>query len=294
MSSPASDAAWHPDPYGRAAHRYWDGTQWTAHVANGGIVSADPHGAGPSPVSDPAGPDPWGTPNTDPFAGGDPQQQAEPVSAGPDPWGAPSSDPFASGDSHQQAEPVSADPDPWGTPSSDPFASGDPQQQAEAESESDDPWSRPPSPPGDGSRAEAVSNGWRFAGFLLEIALMAATVIAGWVLWSLAVHGRGQTPAKQLLRMRVVAAGSGRALTAGAMAMREFVLKGTVVVGALFAVGVATSTQGLVMAAFLIGVGWVLGNGISVLRDAKRAALWDRMQATAVVRTPPGAYGTRR
>ncbi|MFW5933928.1 MAG: DUF2510 domain-containing protein, partial [Actinomycetota bacterium] len=31
MSIPA---AWHPDPTGRHEYRYWDGQQWTDHVAD--------------------------------------------------------------------------------------------------------------------------------------------------------------------------------------------------------------------------------------------------------------------
>ena len=35
-------AAWHPDPTGRHTHRWWDGTQWTGHVADNGVSSFDP------------------------------------------------------------------------------------------------------------------------------------------------------------------------------------------------------------------------------------------------------------
>ena len=33
---------WHPDPSGRWQLRWWDGTSWTDHVANGGRVTSDP------------------------------------------------------------------------------------------------------------------------------------------------------------------------------------------------------------------------------------------------------------
>lgn len=39
MSIPA---AWHPDPTGRHEYRYWDGQQWTDHVADQGQASIDP------------------------------------------------------------------------------------------------------------------------------------------------------------------------------------------------------------------------------------------------------------
>lgn len=42
MSSPA---AWHNDPYGRFAKRYWDGNRWTEHVVTGdGRQQVDPMG----------------------------------------------------------------------------------------------------------------------------------------------------------------------------------------------------------------------------------------------------------
>jgi uncharacterized protein YxjI len=38
MSQPAD---WYPDPSGRHEHRYWDGSQWTEHVASHGRQSVD-------------------------------------------------------------------------------------------------------------------------------------------------------------------------------------------------------------------------------------------------------------
>src|SRR5688572_7027719 len=46
---------WHPDPTGRHEHRYYDGTGWTDHVADGGNLSTDPVAA-PAEVSKPAEP----------------------------------------------------------------------------------------------------------------------------------------------------------------------------------------------------------------------------------------------
>lgn len=40
---------WYPDPFGRFEMRYFDGTQWTEHVANGGQQASDPP-VGTSPV----------------------------------------------------------------------------------------------------------------------------------------------------------------------------------------------------------------------------------------------------
>ncbi len=43
-------AAWYPDPAGRHTHRYWDGTQWTAHVADDGRAGLDPLAGPGSPT----------------------------------------------------------------------------------------------------------------------------------------------------------------------------------------------------------------------------------------------------
>lgn len=45
-------AGWFPDPTHRFTHRYWDGAQWTEHVARNGIRSRDPiTGPGQSTVT---------------------------------------------------------------------------------------------------------------------------------------------------------------------------------------------------------------------------------------------------
>ena len=38
----APPPGWHPDPFGRAALRYWDGGRWTEHVSTGGATAVDP------------------------------------------------------------------------------------------------------------------------------------------------------------------------------------------------------------------------------------------------------------
>ena len=47
MNSPA---AWHPDPHGRHELRYWDGSTWTEHVADAGLVGID-HPAPTNPTT---------------------------------------------------------------------------------------------------------------------------------------------------------------------------------------------------------------------------------------------------
>lgn len=46
MTVPAP-ANWYPDPYGRYEHRYWDGAQWTNHIASAGSQGIEPPIAAP-------------------------------------------------------------------------------------------------------------------------------------------------------------------------------------------------------------------------------------------------------
>ena len=41
-TSSAAPAAWYADPSGRFELRYWDGKEWTEHVARGGQQFTDP------------------------------------------------------------------------------------------------------------------------------------------------------------------------------------------------------------------------------------------------------------
>jgi uncharacterized RDD family membrane protein YckC len=48
---------WHDDPFGRYPKRYYDGTQWTQHVADhAGATQVDPYGTQPSPGGMPTAP----------------------------------------------------------------------------------------------------------------------------------------------------------------------------------------------------------------------------------------------
>jgi hypothetical protein len=38
------EAGWRPDPYGRFAERWWDGTEWTPRVRTGEVEQVDPLG----------------------------------------------------------------------------------------------------------------------------------------------------------------------------------------------------------------------------------------------------------
>jgi uncharacterized RDD family membrane protein YckC len=54
VTTPENPARWATDPLGRHQYRYWDGGQWTEHVSDDGMVTADPPVASIAPVGDPA------------------------------------------------------------------------------------------------------------------------------------------------------------------------------------------------------------------------------------------------
>jgi drug/metabolite transporter (DMT)-like permease len=41
-AQPSPPGAWHADPTGRFASRFWDGTSWTEHVSDGTTTTTDP------------------------------------------------------------------------------------------------------------------------------------------------------------------------------------------------------------------------------------------------------------
>ncbi|MEH0443621.1 RDD family protein [Streptomyces sp. B21-102] len=105
--------------------------------------------------------------------------------------------------------------------------------------------------------------GRRFGGYLLEYLLVICTLGIGWLIWAFMIFGGGQTPAKQLLHMRVISIQ--QAHTAGwwRMFFREFIAK----------------TLIFFVSVFLIPYFWLLW-------DRNRQELWDKMATTLVVSDP--------
>ncbi len=113
----------------------------------------------------------------------------------------------------------------------------------------------------------------RLGARLLEIPLAIVTLGIGYLIWSLIVFARGQTPAKQLLRMRVVRLEERRNAHWGWMALRELVLLGAI---------------GTFLDLIFLGLSllWILANGVSLLASNRKQALWDMMLKTVVVHDP--------
>jgi uncharacterized RDD family membrane protein YckC len=105
------------------------------------------------------------------------------------------------------------------------------------------------------------SAGKRFGGYLLEAVLLVVTLVIGWIIWSLIVWGKGQTPAKAVLGMRVVRTDTGHDATWGTMALREFVGK-----------GILCSLCGIL----------TIISGFMILSQT-RQGIWDKIASTVVV-----------
>ena len=112
-----------------------------------------------------------------------------------------------------------------------------------------------------------ASPGLRLAAVALELVLAVVTLGVGWFVWMLIVFARGQTPGKQLLRMRVVGVATGRPVGWGRMFVRELVVEPIVIF-----VSVAT-VIGVVSLLWLV---W----------DDRNQELWDKVVDTVVVHDP--------
>jgi uncharacterized RDD family membrane protein YckC len=117
--------------------------------------------------------------------------------------------------------------------------------------------------------APVSSAGKRFGALLLEGLLFIVTLGIGWLVWSLVVWAKGQTPAKSLLGMRCVRTDTAMAATWGTMALRELV--GKAILG-----NVTFGLTTLVSAIMIL------------VDDERRQGLWDKIAATVVVDDPEG------
>ena len=122
-----------------------------------------------------------------------------------------------------------------------------------------------PLPPG----VVVSSAGKRLGGYLLEVVLVIFTLVLGWLIWSLIVWGQSTSPAKQLLKMKVLKKDTGLRASYGTMALRELVGK-WLIMTALWAF------------CFLIPL--VLD--FMLLWDKDRQELWDKIAGTIVVDDP--------
>lgn len=119
------------------------------------------------------------------------------------------------------------------------------------------------------SKLRLASFQHRLGAISLDFALACLTLGIGWFIWSLVVWGKGQTPGKQILKIRVFAADTQRPATWGHMAVREFLLMSAIGIG-LFVLNLLTfgivGTIGAV-AWYVLEIVWYFTKGQRTLRD---------------------------
>ena len=99
------------------------------------------------------------------------------------------------------------------------------------------------------------------------------TLGIGWVIWALIIVGRGQTPAKALLNLRVIDTGSLKPVGF----VRMFWVR-EIVAGILAGIAIPLTLGVLLFMPF-----W----------DRRNQNLWDKISSTYVVLDPSDAWGTK-
>jgi uncharacterized RDD family membrane protein YckC len=111
----------------------------------------------------------------------------------------------------------------------------------------------------------------RLGAVAVDIGLIFATSFIGWGIWSLIVWGKGQTPGKQLLKVRVLNEPTGKPATWGQMLIRQVLIGWVLAAPYTFAYGFyainlnQTALFGLVacilllIAFYVLDVVWVFG-----------------------------------
>ena len=112
------------------------------------------------------------------------------------------------------------------------------------------------------------SLGKRFGGALLTTVLVVVTLGIGYLIWAAIAYGKGQTPAKQILKMYVIDTETGLPATWGKMFIRNVVIDG-------------------LLNSFTFGVFWLVSS-IWIFTNPERQRLTDKIAKTIVVDAPNG------
>ena len=110
------------------------------------------------------------------------------------------------------------------------------------------------------------SYGRRLLAMLFDVLLTIDTIGIGWLIWTLFTYRDGQTPAKKLMKMRVVDVRTGTPYGWGQTFVREFLVKGIVMT---------------VISTITFGIGWLVG-ALLILSGEMHQTLWDRMMKSTV------------
>ena len=130
----------------------------------------------------------------------------------------------------------------------------------------------------------------RLGGKAVDLAMYSVTFGIGWLIWSLIIWGQGQTPGKQIVKLRVYDQTTGKPAKWGHMAIREFLLPLSISLAVLPLVALITflipeDNLRIVFVGFLYLVGFVvqLVDGFWILKGTERHRLVDIFAKTDVL-----------
>lgn len=127
-----------------------------------------------------------------------------------------------------------------------------------------------PEPPRYPVGVREAGAGLRLLAYLLEAVLVMITLLIGWLIWAAIISGSGQTPAKQLLKLRVIDAQDSRPLGFA----RMFFMRG-IVAGIIGSIAISV-TLGIIV--------------LMPLWTKRKQNIWDFVSSSVVVVDPSNAW----
>ncbi len=135
----------------------------------------------------------------------------------------------------------------------------------------------------------------RLAGLALDLVLMTVTFYIGYIVWALIIWGQGQTPAKQILRMRVYSTETNSPATWPHMAVRQFLIPLTISiagfvpimllggVGASFGSEASSTAAGMIVLLYIATLVFQLVDAFWILKGDDRRRITDLWAKTDVL-----------
>jgi uncharacterized RDD family membrane protein YckC len=152
---------------------------------------------------------------------------------------------------------------------------------------------RIPPTPLEGYAFPLASRGKRFGALMLDLLLLFCTCYIGWIIWALIVWKDGQSPAKQILKMRIYGTEQGRPANWAHMAIRSFLIPQTVNIAFLpFWISIlngSTSFEGDYYFTFgyifgvLISMAYSITEYVTIFTSPLNQRLSDRLAKTVVL-----------
>jgi len=120
----------------------------------------------------------------------------------------------------------------------------------------------------------AIASPWqRLGSYFLEALLMLVTLYIGWIIWAALIASTGQTPAKRILKIRIITADTLRPASYAKM----FWVRG--ILGGIVAQLAIVCTLGVLV--------------FMPLWDKRKQNIWDKVSNTYAVTDPNDAWNTK-